>query len=163
MSDFEEIKQNPEEEEETGALWITEDVRSYVYETAKWTKFLSVVGFVFSALTAITAFGASAFLTSLATVSPGNPLLKMGSAAITILYLLIALIQFYPSFLLFKFSTSATQAILYADEASLSIAMSKLKSFFKFWGILTMIFIGFYIMVLLSAIVIGLGASGIAR
>lgn len=162
MSDFEEIKQNPEEEEGTAALWINEDVRSYVYETAKWTKFLSVVGFVFSALTAITAFGASAFLNSLATVSPGNPMLKLGSAAITIIYLLLALVQFYPSFLLFKFSTSATQAILYGDEASLSIAMHKLKSFFKFWGILTMIFIGFYIMVLFSAIVIGLGASGVA-
>jgi hypothetical protein len=159
MDEFEEVKPDFQQEEEVDALWISEDVRSYLYETAKWTKFLSVVGFVFSALTAITAFGASAVLNSLATVSPDNPMLKIGSSAITIIYLLLALMQFYPSFLLFKFATGANQAVLYGDQASLSAAMSKLKSFFKFWGILTILFIAFYILMMLFAVVIGMGAS----
>lgn len=162
MDDFEEVKPAIQQEEEVEALWISEDVRSYLYETAKWTKFLSIVGFVLSALTAITAFGASAVLSTLATVSPDNPMLKIGSAALTIIYLLGALLQFYPSFLLYKFSTEANQAVLFGDQASLSVAMGKLKSFFKFWGILTLLFIGFYILMLLFMVVMGVSAGAVA-
>ena len=132
MDDFEEIKPDfQEEEEEVEALWISEDVRSYIYETAKWTKFLSIVGFIFSALTALTAFGANAFLSTIAAASPDSPLLKVGAAGITIVYLLLAVIQFYPSFQLYKFSIAANQAILFGEQATLSEAMGKLKSFFK--------------------------------
>jgi hypothetical protein len=139
------------------ALWISEDIRSYIYDTAKWTKFLSVVGFVFSAMIALSAFGTAAFLGTLAKVSPGNPLVQIGSTVLTVVYLLIALLQFYPSFLLFKFSSAATLAVLYADQTSLSVAMSKMKSFFKFWGVITIVFISFYILMMVTVI---LGVAG---
>jgi hypothetical protein len=160
MDNFEEIKPEPVEREEADALWISEDVRSYIYEAAKWTKFLAIVGFVFTALIAISAFSAGAVLNSLAMLSPNNPLVKMGSAAITIIYLLIALLYFYPSFLLFRFSTAANQAVLYADQASLSAAMGKLKSFFKFWGILTIVLIIFYILAIVFAVTIAMSMKG---
>jgi len=160
MADFEETKPDLQQEDEEEALWISEDVRSYIYETAKWTKFLSIVGFIFAILTALTAFGASAFLTSIAAVSPDNPLLKVGAAGITILYLLLAVVQFYPSFQLYKFSTAANQAILFGEQSSLSVAMSKLKSFFKFWGILTIAFLAFYIMATIFVVVAGVAVAG---
>jgi len=159
MDNFEEIKPEIDETEEVDALWISEDVRSFIYETAKWTKFLSIVGFVFSALIALSALSVGAIISTLSAVSPGNPLLKIGAPALTVFYLLIALLQFYPSLLLFKFSNAANQAVLFADQSSLSIAMGKLKSFFKFWGIITIIIIGFYAMIFISAIAIGLSAQ----
>jgi hypothetical protein len=157
MDNFEETKADLQEEEEVDALWISEDIRSYIYDTAKWTKFLSVVGFVFSAMIALSAFGTAAFLSTLAKVSPGNPMVQIGSTVLTVVYLLIALLQFYPSFLLFKFSTSATQAVLYADQPSLAVAMAKMKSFFKFWGVITIVFISFYILMMITVI---LGVAG---
>lgn len=159
MDNFEELKPDLPVEDEVDALWISEDIRSYIYDTAKWTRFLSVVGFVFSAMIALSAFGTAAFLTTLATVSPGNPLIQIGATTLTIVYLLFALFQFYPSFLLYKFSTAALQAVLYADQESLSVAMSKMKSFFKFWGIVTVVFISFYILIILTAV---LGIAGVA-
>lgn len=158
MDNFEEIKPEFQAEEEVDALWILEDVRSYIYDMAKWTKFLSVVGFVLSAMMALFAFvGTQAYIDMMAVASPGSPLLKIGAAGFTIIYLLIALLQFYPSFLLFKFSNAAMQAVLYADQASLSVAMAKLKSFFKFWGVLTIVFIAFYIFVILGAVLMTAG------
>jgi len=159
MDDFEETKPESPVEEEVDALWISEDVRSYIYDMAKWTKFLSVVGFIFSALIVISAFSTAAFLNTIATVSPGSPLVQIGATTLTIIYLLIALLQFYPSFLLFKFSTAAMQAVLYADQPSLGIAMAKLKSFFKFWGVLTIIFIAFYAMMIVMAVVVAAGGA----
>lgn len=159
MDDFEEIKPEFQAEEEVDALWISEDVRSYIYDMAKWTKFLSVVGFVFTALITLSAFGTAAFLNSVAAVSPSNPLVQIGATTLTVIYLLIALLQFYPSFLLFKFSTAAMQAVLYADQPSLGIAMGKLKSFFKFWGIFTIVFIAFYVVGTVMAVLVAKGGA----
>ena len=159
MDNFEEIKPELDETEEVDALWISEDVRSFIYETAKWTKFLSIVGFVFSALIALSALSVGAIISTLSAVSPGNPLLKIGAPALTVFYLLISLLQFYPSLLLFKFSNAANQAVLFAEQNSLSVALGNLKSFFKFWGIITIIIIGFYAMIFISAIAIGLSTQ----
>src|SRR4051812_44192688 len=120
MDNIEEIKPDLPEEDEVDALWVNEDVRSYIYETAKWAGFLSIVGFVFSALTAITAFGAGAMLSTMSAISPGNPLMKIGSAGLTIIYLLFALMQFYPSLQLYRFSSASKQAVLFSDQESFS-------------------------------------------
>jgi len=62
-------------------------------------------------------------------------------------------------FILFKFSSAAKQAVLYGDQESLSEAMKKMKSFFKFWGILIIVLLGFYALAIISAIVAGVGAN----
>lgn len=144
MDNFEEIEPVSQHEDEVDALWVSEDVRSYLYETAKWTKFLAIVGFVFAGMTAIGAFGAGAVLNTISAVQPNSPLMKIGAADLTVMYLLFAVFIFYPSYLLYKFSAATNQAVLFADQPSLSVAMSKMKSYFKFWGILTIIIIAFY-------------------
>jgi len=159
MDEFEETKPEIQQDEQVEALWISEDVRSYIYDMAKWARFLSIVGFVFSAMIVLSAFSTGAFMAGIAASSPGNPLLALGATGLTILYLLIGLLQFYPSFLLYKFSTAAMRAVLFADQEGLSVAMSKLKSFFKFWGILTIIFLVFYVLVIVVAV---LGVAGMA-
>jgi hypothetical protein len=138
-------------------LLVTEDIRSYIYESAKWTKFLAVVGFVFSAFTLLIAFGSGAFLSTLASVEPNNPLLQLGPGFLTALFLVFALLYFYPSLLLYNFSSAAKTAVLYADQEGLNLAMSKLKSFFKFWGILMIVFISFYILATILSILMAAG------
>lgn len=156
MEDFEEKET---EQPENESLVITEDIRSYIYETAKWAKFLSIVGFVFCVLIVICAFFVPAVLSSMASMGRPNPLAGVGSAAITIIYLLIGLLYFYPSLMLFKYATAAQKAVLFLDQQSLGEAMSKMKSFFKFWGILTVIIIGFYAVGILFAVVASIGVS----
>jgi hypothetical protein len=138
-------------------LVITEDIRSYIYESAKWTKFLSIVGFIFSAFTLLFAFGSSAFLSTLASVEPNNPLLQLGPGFIMALFTVFALLYFYPSLILFNYSSAAKNAVLYADQEGLNQAMSKLKSFFKFWGIIMIVFISFYILAIISSALIATG------
>ncbi|MBB5639132.1 hypothetical protein HDF26_005380 [Pedobacter cryoconitis] len=155
MDNFEEIKPELQEDAEVDALWITEDIRSYIYDAAKWTRFLSIVGFVLTAMFVMSAFSVGAMLSTLGTTMPGNPMLKLGSTVWTVIYLLFALLQFYPSLLLYKFSKSATQAVLFADQPSLGEAMGKLKSFFKFWGILTIVIIALYILMIVVFVASG--------
>ncbi|KIO76524.1 hypothetical protein TH53_14275 [Pedobacter lusitanus] len=160
MDNFEEIKPELQEDAEVDALWITEDIRSYIYDAAKWTRFLSIVGFVFTAMFVMSAFSVGAIYSTLSASMPGNPLLKLGPAVLTVFYLLIGLFQFYPSFLLYKFSASATKAVLYADQPSLGEAISKLKSFFKFWGVLTIVLIALYVLMIIMVVAFaGQGAA----
>ena len=153
------------DEKETEVLIITEDIRSYIYETAKWANFLSIVGFILTAFTVMFSFTIGSFMTIMNTVLGGeanNPYAALGTPVLTVLCLLVALIYFYPSLVLFKYANSAKKAVLYADQDTLSIAMSKMKSFFKFWGILTIVILTFYALSILFAIVAGISAANVA-
>lgn len=143
-------------------LRVTEDVRSYLYETSKWSRFLSIVGFVICALIVIFAFSVPAILSAIAVQLPANPLAKVSSGLFTIPYLIIGLLYFYPSLLLFKFANAAKTAVLYNDQPSLSTAISKMKSFFKFWGILTIIAIALNLLLFLFMVVAGIGVASAA-
>jgi len=142
-------------------LTVTEDIRSFIYESSKWTKFLAIVGFVFTGLMIMLSLSVSAIISSMNSMvgAQNNPYAAMGTGFLTVFLLIMAAIYFYPSFILFKFSTSAKQAVLYGDQESLSVAMNKMKSFFKFWGILLIVILGFYGLAILSAIVAGVGAN----
>lgn len=159
MDNFEENQPLMHEESQFEALLVTEDIRSYIYETAKWTNFLSIVGFILCALLVIFAFSVGAILNLSSAVTDMGTMGTIGSAGLTFVYLLMALLYFYPSLLLFKYSSAAKKAILYGDQLSLSNSMAKMKSFFKFWGILTIIMLAFYVIIFLFVIVAGIGAS----
>ncbi|WP_237028703.1 DUF5362 family protein [Pedobacter steynii] len=156
MEDFEEKEPVQEENE---ILVITEDIRSYIYDTAKWAKFLSVIGFVFCVLIVICAFFVPAVISSMTAMGGQSPVTQIAPAVLTVTYLLIGLLYFYPSLMLFKYATAAQKAVLFLDQSSLGIAMSKMKSFFKFWGVFTIVIISFYVIGILFAVVAGIGVS----
>lgn len=145
--------QDTTDPQEQPQLVVSEEMRSYFYEMAKWANFLAIVGFVFAGFMVVGAF-------TLGSAMGTNPELgamvgqmgAFGGLAFTIILLLYAFVIFYPSLLLFKYATKAKLGVLYGEQASLDEAMAKLKSLFKFWGIITMIFIILYIlMVVFSA------------
>jgi len=134
-------------------LIVTEEMRSYFYDMSKWARFLSVVGFVISAFLTIGSFGIGAAITA----NPGmlnqlGPLAGIGATGITIFYLLLALFFFYPSLLLFRFSTKGKHGILFGDQENLDDAISHVKSLFKFWGIITIVLIVGYFLLLLAVL-----------
>ncbi|WP_214229072.1 DUF5362 family protein [Pedobacter sp. B4-66] len=169
MEDFE--KENPEEttqnepqEVEEVLLTVTEDIRSYIYETARWTKFLSIVGFVLTGIMILVSFSAGALISTMndRVGVANNPWAALGGGFLTVVFLLSALLYFYPSLLLFKYANSAKQAVLFGDQPALSAAMGKMKSFFKFWGIITITVLGLYIISFLLGVVAYLGAGNVA-
>lgn len=162
MENFEEAPELPDNEVNSN-LVITEDIRSYLYETSKWAKFLSIIGFIGSGFLVLISFSVGAIISATSAImGPTNPYAAMGSGVLTVTMLLTALLYFYPSFLLFKFSNATRKAVLYEDQHSLSVSAAKMKSFFKFWGILTIIVLAFYILFFLIMMVAGIGAASMA-
>jgi len=146
---MEDLEQTPQEVK----LVVTEEMRSYIYEISKWARFLSIIGFILSAFLIIGSFGIGAALTANPSmVAQLGPLAGAGAIGITIVYLVLALMYFYPSLLLFRFSNKGKQGVLYGDQESLDDAMMNMKSLFKFWGIFTIvIMICYFLFMLLFA------------
>ncbi|NII83669.1 MULTISPECIES: DUF5362 family protein [unclassified Pedobacter] len=129
-------------------LVVTEEMRSYFYDITKWTKFLSIVGFVFSALLILVSLNIRSIVsTNPAAAKQLGTLGNGGTTMLTIVYLLFGLLYFYPSLLLFRISNKGKQAVLYGDQESLNVCILSLKSLFKFWGIVTILgILGFFLL-----------------
>ena len=154
MENFDETKPFVSDNDDV-TLIVTEDIRSYIYETSKWAKFLSIIGFIICAFLALFALIVPSILAALTAFSSGAVFARLGAGFLTGFYLFGALLHFYPSLLLFKYSNLAKKAVLYGDQLSLSAALSKMKSFFKFWGILTIVIIALYILMIVVFVASG--------
>jgi hypothetical protein len=141
-------------------LTVSEEMRSHFYEIAKWAGFLAVVGFVFAGIVVISAF----IIGSSSTLSPELTLMlgqagAGGQVALTIVFLIFAFIMFYPSLLLFKYSIRAKHGVLFGDQESLNEAFAKLKSVFKFWGVITIVYLALNLIGFISTLMGGVAAG----
>lgn len=127
----------------------------FLRETAKWAKFLAIVGFVMIGLMVILSFFMGSFLSSM----PGADLSPIPSAFYTVMYLIIAAIYVMPVLYLYRFATNMQAALKSQDQQSLQISLSNLKSHYKFIGILMLIVIGLYAIGFLFALVGGAAAT----
>ncbi len=135
-------------EETTPKLIVTEDMRSYIYDTTKWTNFLAIFGFVVAGFLILTAFTIGPAMSTDPKLAAVMAQSKISAVAVTIFCLVLAFSVFYPSLLLFKYTTKAKLGVLYGEQASLDEAFSKIKSLFKYWGIITLIGSLFYVMLI---------------
>jgi len=132
-------------------LVVTEEMRSYLYDMAKWANFLAIVGFVFTGFTIISAFTVGAAIgTSPEVAAMVGAMGKLGSLGFTAIFLVYAFAIFYPSLLLFKYATKAKLGVLYGEQASLDEALGKIKSLFKYWGIVVIIFLALYMLLIVA-------------
>lgn len=137
-------------------LEVEEMSTRFLSETAKWGKFLSIVGFVFIGLIVIIAIFAGTLFGTMAGFS-GNAMLAGGmSIIITIVYLAIAALYFFPCLYMFRFSTRMKKALAESNQELLNSSFENLKSCFKFMGIMTIILLSLYGLVFVVA---GLGAA----
>src|SRR5690606_9207419 len=91
------------EDLENQQLMVTEDMRSYLYDMAKWANFLGIAGFV------IAAFMLMAALTIGPAINANPEMAKMlgqlgtvDSTTLSIVFLIYGLLIFYPSLLMVR-------------------------------------------------------------
>ena len=134
---------------------------SYLNQARKWTYFLSIVGFVFTAIIVIAAL----FFSSLMAMFSGmdssygvSEFTSMGTGMVTVLYLFFALLYFFLSLYLYRFSKRVKGAINEEDSYQLEDGLKNLKSYWKLTGILTVVALGVYVLFILISILFGTAA-----
>lgn len=122
-------------------LILTPHGQQYLNEGAGWAKFLGIIGFIFSLLMLLLAvFAGTFFSAALKALPAGAPPVPSGLGIIvSVVYVIMAVIYFIPSLFLFQFGGRSRTSIVTANSVELTAAMSKLRSFLKFWGIITII------------------------
>ena len=134
-------------------LTLNNRSKSFLKETAKWTKFLSIMGFIGIGLMVIFSFFAGTILQNLPNAQPIP--MDMG-LTLTITYLVIAVLYFFPVYYLFQFSNKMKTALLTKNDDTLSDAFEVLKSHYKFIGVFAIIMISIYLLIFVFAM---LGAA----
>jgi len=129
----------------------------FLAETARWCKFLSIVGFIMCGLLVILALFMGTLMGTAFSQFEGSGLLGGGmSIFVTVLYLAFALLYFFPCLYLFRFSDKMKRALVESNQVEMTSAFENLKSCFKFMGIMTIVLLSFYALALIFGI---LGAA----
>lgn len=145
-------------------LQITPVAQGFLKEIAKWATFLSIMGFIFIGFLvlgalAMFAMGGAMGASDMQGMGGMGMMGMLGGATLGIIYLVIALLYFFPVMYLFKFASNAKKALSSNNTDQLTTSIENLKSHYKFMGILTIIGIVFYFIIFIVAIVAGVGAA----
>lgn len=134
-----------------GGFALNSEIKSYLAETARWGKFLAIVGFVGIGLLVLMGLFFGTFMSSMMGMGMGGAGMGLSPFIFTVYFLLIALIYLFPVLYLYRFSTKMQIALRSDNEAELTASFSNLKSLYKFMGILMAIFIGIYALIFVFA------------
>lgn len=117
----------------------------FLAETAKWAKFLSIVGFVSCGLLAIGGLAVVTIFGSMSqSMGAGSGMGAGFGAGLSLIYIAIAVLYFLPCLYLYRFATAMQAALGVHDGVKLQESFKNLKSCFKFLGILTLVVLAIY-------------------
>jgi hypothetical protein len=140
-------------------LELNESAKEFLREAAKWAYFLSILGFIGIGLIVLAAIFAGTIFSAIGSMTPGEIGGKIGSAfgiIITVVYLLIALLYFFPIYYMNKFASNAKTALQENDTETLSISFEYLKSHYKFIGIMMLTMMCLYGLIIVFGIIAAL-------
>ncbi len=142
--------ENALENTASNSLIITETIKGYLRESAKWSFFLAIMGFIgigFMLLAAIIMMVASSFAAADAT--------GFGAfgGVLAAVYLLFAVIYAFPVYYLYRYAADMKTALNSDNNEVLTSAFESLKSHHKFLGITIISIMVIYILVIIGVVV----------
>jgi hypothetical protein len=123
-------------------LILTPEAQSYLLSAGNWASFLGILGFIFCGLYLLFALSIGSIITKVAEMQPYNPaaaaMIGMGSG-ITVFYVLTDVLYFFFALYLYQFAIKVKAGINFSNSTHITTGLRKLKSFFKLWGIVTIV------------------------
>lgn len=130
---------------------MTEEIKDYLLVTAKWSKFIAIIGFIGLGILILMGllmmFGLSLFHR----LNTGGPF-TVPAALYGLLYIIFAGVYVIPVLYLYRFAVSMKEGVLRNDEYEMTNGFLNLKKMSKFSGIMTIVILGLYALTLLIAV-----------
>ena len=140
----------------TATLMVTPESISYLGTAAKWSKFLSIIGFIISGFMIVAGLVLVLFYATVGKDLPfTGPLSVLSPNLLGGIYVMIALFYLWPVIYLNNFSNFATRAVKSGDTQLLTKALRNLKRLFLFIGIMTIIVLVIYLIAIVAIVVAG--------
>jgi len=133
-------------------LVVDEEAKAHLLETARWTKFLAIIGYVILGLLIFVGLLMGLGLSVMPSMSAA-PLGEGTGVVFMLVYLCMAILYFFPTYYLYKYSVLIKPAILHSNQEQFNHALSFQRRMFKFIGILMLIVLAFYALAFIFGIV----------
>jgi hypothetical protein len=147
------------------SLSIDPVTKAHLSETARWAKFLAIVGLIGIVLLVVGGLAYSIWITSMMQSIQdrydGFPSqryssgLAIGSA---VLFIIAAAVAFFPMLYMLRFANRMRTALNGNDQQSLNTSFQNLKIYFRYVGIITIISLALWVIWILIFVVGALGA-----
>ena len=144
------------------SLTIDQGTKAHLTETAKWARFLAIAGFVFLLLMIGIGIYSSITISRFEDdyrdmgMGGGGSLWSSAGAGVAVVYIIMAVISFFPLLFLLRFANNMNVALQTNDQALLASSFQNLKICFRYIGILTVISL------VLMALTLIFGIAGLA-
>jgi hypothetical protein len=127
---------------------VNHEIKDYLLETSKWGKLLAIVGYIVIGLLILLGFGVIVGFSVFGKITHiGFPMGFFG-----IVYILIAVLYYFPVNYLNKFSDQIKKGVNSNDQQSVTSGFGNLKSLFKFMGIFTIVVLSMYALALITVL-----------
>lgn len=141
-----------EQQNVLGDLTVDATASRELREVAKWGKFLSIIGFIVCGLFVLVGIFAGSIFSSFNKYdSYGSNVASGMGVAMIFIYVILAVVYFFPTLFLFQSSVKMKEALNTSSQELFNEALTKLKACFRYWGIMTIIIISIYALVFLIA------------
>ena len=143
-------------------LSLNAAAKDFLKQTATWAKLLAIASIIFSVV--ILVFGTCyVYMNNFAKAAEGAEAYQdaAGAAGYKIGYyfgsglglVLMVLLLLYPAIRMLQFSKSARTALQKNDTAAIEMSIKRLRSIFRFYGILTIITVVFYLLAIVIVLI----------
>jgi hypothetical protein len=140
------LKKQPrmEERQPLFSLSIEPITRMHLNETARWARFLAIIGMAFLILFIVGGLVYSIYLSSvLESVNSDYGFRTSYSSSMiagsAIMFLVVAVISFFPMLYMLRFANRMRKALNANDQEALNSSFQNLKIYFRYIGIITII------------------------
>lgn len=128
----------------SGGAQITSKSQEFLKETAKWTGFMSILGFIgvgFMVIGAllVLALGGSA-------IASGGGFGGMQAGIVALIYLIMAVIYFFPVLYMYNFSKEMKKAVRTGNAQDYENGFDYLKRHFKYVAIVAIVILSLYVL-----------------
>lgn len=124
------------------SLSVDPVTKTHLSETAKWARFLAIIGFIFLLLFIGVGIYSSILIGRYSDMYSGyrqrslGATLGMGTA---VSYIIAAVFAFFPLLYMLRFANGMKRALASDDQALLNASFQNLKIYFRYLGIVTII------------------------
>lgn len=139
------------------SLSIDPVTKAHLSETAKWARFLAIVGFIFLGLMLVFGIFFSSYMATVLggyDTYGGTGLMASFGVGMAIMYIIIAALWFFPLLFLLRFANRMRAALNGNDQRALNISLQNLKVFFRFIGIMTIIGLALYALAIILSVIV---------
>lgn len=137
---------------------LTPLAESFLLTATRWSKFLAILGFVYSGFIVILSFSIGSIMSIAAAT---NPMAMAGFPAIlvSVIYLIIAVVSFFAAFFMYNFSVKTQRGIKLREEYSIESGMKAMKNYYMLMGILAIVGLSLFVLGLFVAIIAGVATA----